>query len=144
MTDNLSTKIENDVKAELKKPFWTSFMEAVQSPYEYITHWTSKSPLLTILAVVFLLQPIISTCIDVVHTWKQIANPKERPISKEEFDLLNQRVAFLQGVVVAHMNQDAVLNRASGTELKPLADTQKQLDSLSKKLDTAYINKAKK
>ena len=36
----------------------------ISSPMDFIQHWSSKSPLLTVLAVVFLIQPVISTGID--------------------------------------------------------------------------------
>lgn len=133
----------DEVTNELKKPFWKAFFEAIQSPYNFITHLSTKSPLLTALAVVFLLQPIVSTGVSIVEEWRTVVNPLERPIKREEFDLLTKRVDFLQQLIVQDMQND-LAEHAKGTrnqEIKKLRIEQQQLDALSKKLDNQYRKK---
>ena len=75
---------------------------------DFLQHWSSKSPLLTVLAVVFLLQPVISTTVDLIDEWrsvKQDMDPGARPVTKNELDIVNKKIDFLQDLILEEMDK---------------------------------------
>lgn len=144
-----------------KKSIWKTIVEAISSPMDFLQHWSSKSPLLTVLAVVFLLQPVISTAIDLIGEWrsvKQDMDPETRSVTKAELEIVNKKVDFVQQLIVTEMNNRHV--HESTHDAKPhapvpvalpnsdvVAPTQKlkalqsQLDTVQKKLDTDFVKK---
>ncbi len=140
-----SENIETEISKELKKPFWKSFFEAIQKPYQFLTTLSSQNPLLAILAIVFLLQPVVLTGFDFISTIHQTIHPMERPITRKEFSLLEKRVDFLQFLIVQDMRND-IAQHMPGSEkkaeqIKKLQHEEKELDLLSKKLDHKYDDK---
>lgn len=142
-----------------KKSRWKTIVEAISSPMDFLQHWSSKSPLLTVLAVVFLLQPVISTAIDLIDEWrnvKQDMDPSNRPVTKAELDIVNKKVDFVQQLIVTEMNNrhehesthDAKTHAptpvpASNPDVvaptQKLKALQSQLDTVQKKLDTDFV-----
>lgn len=140
-----------------KKSRWKTIIEAISSPMDFLQHWSSKSPLLTVLAVVFLLQPVISTSIDLIDEWRSVKtdlDPQKRPVTKAELDIVNQKVDFVQQLIVTEMNNRHTHENIS---VKPHISTpepastpdvvvptqklqalQSQLDNVQKKLDNDY------
>lgn len=91
-----------------KKSLWGTILQVITSPVDFLQHWSKKSPLLTVIAVVFLLQPVISTSIDVIDEWRTVKenlNPGKRPVTKDELDIVNQKIDFLQQLLVTQVQQ---------------------------------------
>lgn len=142
-----------------KKSRWKAFLEVISSPMDFLQHWSKKSPLLTILAVVFLLQPVISTSIDLIDEWrsvKQDMDPGKRPVTKDELDIVNKKIDFLQQLIVAEVNSrhdhthDGAHHPPTPVAVVPppavadaptskLHDLQEQLDTVQKKLDSDFM-----
>jgi len=139
VTDN---RIETDISNELKKPFWKSLFEAIQKPYQFLTNLSSQNPLLAIIAIVFLLQPIVFVGITFFDTIHKAIHPMDRPITRKEFSLLERRVDFLQFLIVQDMRNDIAQHdpgsRTKAEQIEKLQQEQKELDKLSKKLDHKY------
>ncbi len=155
--------IDTNQDPKEKKSRWKTIIEAVSSPMDFLQHWSSKSPLLTVLAVVFLLQPVISTTIDLIDEWrsvKQDLDPNMRPVTKAELDIVNKKVDFVQQLIVTEMNnrhQHESTHDAQShapTPVQPvnpdvvaptqkLHDLQSQLDTVQKKLDSDFVKQKK-
>lgn len=126
------------------KSFWATIVEAIGNPFTYITTWTKKSPLITILAVVFLVQPVISTGISIISEWrsvKQQLNPSTRPVTKGELDLVNAKIDFLQKLIVTDMQQDVATAHSvakAHDKVVPYVELQKKLTDVQSKLDKDY------
>lgn len=131
---------------------WATIVEAVGNPFTFLTTWTKKSPLLSILAVVFLVQPVISTVISFVSEWRSVKeqlDPSKRPVSKAELDLVNTKIDFLQTLIVEDMKNDAKVEHPGSvdqtpTKVVPYVELQKKLTDVQQKLDKDFKGQAKK
>ena len=82
---------------------WTRTKSLMSNPWGTIKEAHNKSPITVLLAVVFLLQPIVSLAISIVgdYTWvRQKLDPNLRPVTVSEFQLLDQQVDAVQATLV--------------------------------------------
>ena len=106
-----------------------------------------KSPLTLVLAVVFVVQPVVSTGFDLIGDisfLRQKLDPSTRPVTKAEFDLLNAKVDTLQSSLNEDIKKDKEI--IGGQKKAPAANYGQYSDALTtlqKKLDTAYIERKK-
>lgn len=80
-----------------KKTIWQSISDAVRNPASILSG-ASKSPIITGLAIVFLVQPIVMTGLSLFREWRsvqQVMSPESRPVTKAEFQILNEKVDFI-------------------------------------------------
>lgn len=144
----MSDETQNPQDPNEDKSRWQSILDAMSSPIDFLHNWTSKSPLLTVLAVVFLVQPVISTGIDLINELRHVkhaTNPLNRPVTEQELDIVNQKINFLQQLIIADLTgkRSAQQTRASdviSTATKPQSwqQLQKKLDTVQKQLDNTY------
>lgn len=77
-----------------------------RNKWNVLTHantWMNKSPLTVVAAVVFVIQPILSSAIGLVgdYTWvRQRIDPSQRPVTAAEFKLLNDQVDAIQASLI--------------------------------------------
>lgn len=144
-----------------KRSWWQAIVDACSSPMDALTHITKQSPLVAILAVVFVLQPVISTAIDLVKELvevRQTLDPSTRPITKAELDIVNTKIDFIQSLIVTDMQNDAKAAEErrehwhssqppvdqTRDKVVPYVALQKKLTDVQSKLDKDYKVQAKK
>lgn len=105
--------MKNETSTE--KTFWQQVVTLCKSPVSILTDKTKDNPLITILAIVFVLQPIISSGISLVKDTievKQTLDPNNRPVTKGELDIVNTKIDFIQQLIVTDMQNDAAAEQA--------------------------------
>lgn len=83
-----------------------------------------------------MLQPVISTGIGIFHEFrevKHVMNPANRPVTEQELDIVNQKIDFMQQLIVEEVN-----NKKPANPSAQLEHLQGQLNQIQKKLDNAY------
>lgn len=93
-----------------KLSIWRQFLKVVKNPISVLSDKTKDSPLITIMAIVFILQPIITTGIELVKGMVEVRDqlkPGNRPITKNELEIVNSKIDFLQQLIVTDMQRDA-------------------------------------
>lgn len=141
----LLTKIQN---------LWLSIMSLMSDPWTAF-HKARKSPLVIVLAVVFVVQPLVDFGISVVSDYSYVQekiNPGLRPITEEEFNLLNikvnavhdeveqveRKMAIAEGKKPTDDDADKAFHNPSS---KTLSEANGQLMALEQKLNAEYIKK---
>lgn len=145
-----------------KKTLWQQVMDTVTSPMAALSHITKESPLIAILAIVFVFQPVISTGIDLVKELvevRQTLDPSKRPVSKSELDIVNAKIDFIQSLIVTDMQNDAKAAEErrehwhasqpmavdkTPEKVVPYVELQKKLSAVQSKLDKDYKAQPKK
>jgi hypothetical protein len=107
-----------------KKSFLHHLVDAVKNPSTILTGAT-KSPWLAAIAVVFLLQPLISTTIDLFREYrnvKQSLDPSTRPVTKAELVLINEKIDLIYNKLIERglneLHGVAANSRATSKALK--------------------------
>jgi hypothetical protein len=65
--------------------------------------WINKSPLAVVIAIVFIIDPVVSGTIGIIgdYTWvRQKLDPSQRPVTAAEFKLLDDQVDAIQASLV--------------------------------------------
>jgi hypothetical protein len=105
--EDQSPKLAQKVK---KKTFWQQAGSVLKNPIAILSDKTKDSPLVTILAIVFILQPVISSSVGLIKDMievKQSLDPGNRPVTKDELEIVNQKIDFIQKLIVTDMEKDA-------------------------------------
>lgn len=92
-----------------KKSYWKRFTETISSPASALSDATKHSPVITIFAILLIIQPVIQTGIEFVKGLaevKQNLNPQTRPVTKAELDLVNQKIDFNNQLILADIQAD--------------------------------------
>lgn len=93
-----------------KPSIWQQVLKVVKNPISALSDKTKDSPLITIIAIVFVLQPVLSTGVDLIKGMievKEQLNPNNRPVTKGELDIVNSKIDFIQQLIVTDMQKDA-------------------------------------
>ena len=101
--------------------------------------WLKKSPITLILAVVFVLQPIISFILGLVQDYtflKQKVDPGTRPVTVKELRLVDQKIDALEQMIQDDMKKDdAILKRPN---VETFNKARQDLSQLQQQLDDNY------
>ena len=141
-----------------KKSRWKRFSDAITSPASALSDATKHSPLITLFAIMLIVQPLIQTGIELIKevaSVKRELDPATRPITRAELDIVNQKIDFLQQLIVADVKGDAehegnrrhhVSPPVDNTQPKPVDfDTlKKTLADVEHKADEDYKVQSKK
>lgn len=139
-----------------KPSLWQQFIAVCKNPISTLSDKTKDSPLVTILAIVFILQPVISTTVDIVKAMvevKQTLDPLTRPVTKAELDIVNAKIDFIQQLIVTNMQRDTsskpnpVITSPvvkSPEKVVPYVELQRKLNDVQTRLDLNYKSQAKK
>lgn len=122
-----------------KLTLWQQFLAACQSPLTALKNKSKESPIVTIIAIAFLAQPVFSTGVTIVQgivSVRQQFDPNQRPVTKGELDLVNQKIDFVQKLIEQDMANDQSIKPVVVTV--PYHQLQNQLTTVQKKLDTKY------
>lgn len=133
------------------KSFWDKIGAVLTSPATALSNATRESPAVVLVAIVLVVQPIMQTGIELVKGLaevKQDLDPSTRPITKAELDLVNDKIDYLQQLILAeiHNNQHNLgVDQSHGlVEDSKYKGFQNKLMGIQKKLDTDYQHKIKK
>jgi len=137
-----------------KKSRWKRFSDAITSPASALSDATKHSPLITLFAIMLIVQPLIQTGIELIKevaSVKRELDPATRPITRAELDIVNQKIDFLQQLIVADVKGDAnrhhhVAPPVDNTQPKPVDfDTlKKTFADVEHKADEDYKVQSKK
>lgn len=117
-------------------------MNLVSNPWSIIDA-TKKSPLALVLAVVFVIHPIVSLVfgfIGDVTFLKQELDPTLRPVTVAELNLINQKIDSLEAMIEQDRKTDEKIlaKSAEHPNIKSFKQAQSTLDDLQKKLDKDF------
>jgi hypothetical protein len=104
------------------KTIWQQLGALFKNPISILSDKTKDSPLITILAIVFVLQPVMSTSVSLVKDMievKQSLDPGGRPVTKSELDIVNTKIDFIQQLIVTDMQKDAASEEARAHRRSP-------------------------
>ncbi len=128
-----------------KKSWWKRFSDVVTSPASALSDATKHSPLITLFAIMLIVQPLIQTGIELIKevaSVKRELDPANRPITKAELDIVNQKIDFNNQLILAtiqgkgvHKQVDKSTTTADSNEYHGL---QSRLDGVQKKLDADF------
>ncbi len=123
------------------KGFWSNVGNIVSSPVAAISKMTKESPAMTLIAILLVVQPIVQTGIDLVKgliEFKQDLDPKSRPSTRAELDIVNAKIDFLQQLIVNDMKNDAERETNRHRHISPPVDNTQpkpvDFDTLKKSL----------
>jgi hypothetical protein len=135
---------------------WNKVMTLASNPW-VIIEATKKSPLALVLAVVFVVQPILSfgfSILDDIVFVKQKLDPTLRPVTVGELRLLNQKIDALEAMIekdratdkriLRDMSNEVAADAAPTPNIAAFKKAQDDLDVLQNTLDQKYKVSTKK
>ncbi len=131
------------------RSFWTKVSSAVSSPLVAISDATKKSPAVTLIAILLVVQPVVQTCIDLVKGLAEVKHdldPSTRPVTKAELDIVNQKIDFNNQLILAGIRAKAtpkVDKSSTSADNHPYSNLQQNLTDVQKKLDADYKGQKK-
>lgn len=130
-----------------KQSIWSKLGSFFSSPASALSDASKHSPVLTVLAIMFVIQPVVQTGIELIKEVvevRQDLDPATRPITKAELDLVNQKIDFNNQLILADINADkekalAFANHRGVDKANEPLDHQ-TYDALQQKLTTVQQN----
>ncbi len=128
-----------------KRSVWSKIGNAVTSPASAISNATKNSPLITLVAIMLVVQPVIQTGIELVKGLIQVKHdldPSTRPVTKEELDIVNQKIDFNNELIITllggHVKKSPVDKSHTSADNSSYEALQSRLASEQKKLDADF------
>lgn len=132
-----------------KKPWYKRFADTVSSPASALSDATKHSPLITLFAIMLIVQPVIQTGIELIKEFAQVKrelDPASRPVTKAELEIVNQKIDFNNQLILAGIRAKAtpkVDKSSTSADNHPYSNLQQNLTDVQKKLDADYKGQKK-
>lgn len=132
-----------------KKPWYKRFADTVSSPATALSDATKHSPLITLFAIMLIVQPVIQTGIELIKEFAQVKrelDPASRPVTKAELDIVNQKIDFNNQLILAQISgkKPTKVDKSTTTaDSSAYSNLQQNLTDVQKHLDADYKGQKK-